>query len=427
MFKKTGQVCAARPQAPPQAFAAEGLARTNRYVIVGDGIAGHSAAKMLREGDPFSDIVIVTEEEYALYNRINLKEYVIGGMTHADLMIDEKFYKSNQVKLKLSTRVTRVHPDSRMVVTDKGILEYDKLLLAVGGTPTPLKVPGAEARGVHYLWTIRDADAMNVDLSDAKSAVVIGAGLLGIDLARAYTARSLETAYLVRGTHWARKYMEPRAARIVEDGMREGGVNLRHGEAPAELKVKDGRVRGVVSSTGQEYPADVVGVGIGLDINTRFLEGSGIEVNEGILADEFLKTNFDDVYTAGDCAEYNDVLTGRREVMGNWASARMMGQTAALNMMGVGQAFEFVGFYSFTHFNLKCMLIGAPRVGAEVNTVAVVNASKRIYRGLTLFQGRIVGAILINDFSGASDIKERMRERVDVSDEAEHVLASSTT
>jgi len=398
----------------------------NRYVIVGDGIAGHSAAKMLREGDPFSEIVIITDEDYSLYNRINLKEYVIGGMTHADLMIDEKFYKANHVKLKLSTRVTAVHPDSRLVVTDKGILEYDKLLLAVGGTPIPLKVPGCDAKGVHYLWTIRDADAMNADLDQAKSAVVIGAGLLGIDLARAYSARSLETHYLLRGTHWARKYMEQRAARIIEAGMAEGGVKLKHGETPAELKVVDGHVRGVVSNTGETYPADVVGVGIGLNVNTPFLEGSGIEVNSGILADEFLKTNFDDVYTAGDCAEYNDVLTGRREIMGNWASARKMGQTAALNMMGVGQVFEFVGFYSFTHFNLKCMLIGAPRVEREVTTVAVANDSKRIYRGLTLSNGRIVGAVLINDFSGASDIKERMKERVDVSDEAEHVLASAT-
>ncbi len=381
---------------------------------------------MVREGDPFSEIVIITDEEYALYNRINLKEYVIGGMTHANLMIDEKFYKSNQVKLKLSTRVTAVHPDSRMIVTDKGILEYDKLLLAVGGTPTPLKVPGAEAKGVHYLWTIRDADAMNADLESAKSACVIGAGLLGIDLARAYSARNLKTTYIIRGTHWARKYMEQRAARIIEDGMRDGGVVLKHGESPVELKVVDGHVRGVVTNKGETYDADVVGVGIGLDINTKFLEGSGIEVNEGILADEYLKTNFDDIYAAGDCAEYNDVLTGRREIMGNWASARMMGQTAALNMMGVGQVFEFVGFYSFTHFNLKCMLIGSPRVEPEVTNVAVANDTKRIYRGLTLYNGRIVGAILINDFSGASDIKERMKERVDVSDSAELVLASAT-
>ncbi|HEY6098220.1 MAG TPA: FAD-dependent oxidoreductase, partial [Anaeromyxobacter sp.] len=222
---------------------------------------------MLREGDPFSDIIIVTDEEYALYNRINLKEYVIGGMTHADLMIDEKFYKSNQVKLKLATHVSEVNPGSRMVVTDKGILEYDKLLLAVGGAPTPLKVPGSDAKGVHYLWTIRDADRMNADLAQAKSAVVIGAGLLGIDLARAYSARGLKTTYLVRGTHWARKYMEQRAARIIEDGMRDGGVVLKHGEAPAELKVVDGHVRGVVSNKGETYDADVVGVGIGLDIN----------------------------------------------------------------------------------------------------------------------------------------------------------------
>lgn len=398
----------------------------NRYVIIGDGIAGHSAAKMLREGDPFSEIVIVTDEEYPLYNRINLKEYVIGGMTHQELMIDEKFYKSNTVKLKLSTRVTAIHPSARMVVTSHGIMEYDKLLLAVGGTPTPLRCPGSDSRGVHYLWTLRDADGMNEDLANAKAAVVVGGGLLGIDLARAYTARKLDTTYVIRGNHWARKYMEPRAASIVEDAMREGGVKIRFGETPAELKSESGRVKEVRTSTGTTLPADVVGVAIGLDVNTKFLEGSGIEANDGILADEFLKTNSDDVYTAGDCAEYQDVLTGRREIMGNWASARMMGQTAALNMMGVGQVFEFVGFYSFTHFGLKVMLIGAPRMDPDVNTVAVYNDSKRIYRGLSLHDGRIVGAVLINDFSGASDIKERMRERVDVSDSAEQVLVSAT-
>ncbi len=398
----------------------------NRYVIIGDGIAGHSAAKMLREGDAYSEITMLTTEEHTLYNRINLKEYIIGGMTHSDLMIDEKFYKSNNVKVRLSTTVTQVRPEAHAIVTDKGVIEYDKLLLATGGTPTPLKCPGGDAKGVHYLWTIRDADAMNRDLEGAKSAVVIGAGLLGIDLARAYTARGLETHYIMRGKHWARKYMEPRASQIIQDGMVEGGVQIHYGETPTGVVVRDGRARGVLTDKGNTYPADVVGVGIGLDINKDFLEGSGIETKEGILADSHLKTTVDDVYTAGDCAEYEDVLTGRREIMGNWASARVMGQNAALNMMGVKQEFAFVGFYSFTHFGLKCMLIGAPRIDPDVNTVAVYNDSKRIYRGLTLYRGHIVGAVLINDFSGASDIKERMRDRTDVSANPEQVLAKST-
>jgi NAD(P)H-nitrite reductase large subunit len=398
----------------------------NRYVIIGDGIAGHSAAKMLREGDKYSEITLITAEEFTLYNRINLKEYIIGGMTHKDLMIDEKFYGSNNVKIRLGTHVQEVKPSAHLVVTDKGAIEYDKLLLATGGQPTPLRCPGSDARGVHYLWTIRDADRMNEDLEGAKSAVVIGAGLLGIDLARAYTARGLETHYIMRGNHWARKYMEPRASQIIEGGMRDGGVQIHFGESPASLVVRDGHVRGVLTDKGNTYPADVVGVGIGLDINKGFLEGSGIETKEGILSDSHLRTTVEDVYTAGDCAEYEDVLTGRREIMGNWASARVMGQNAALNMMGVEQEFAFVGFYSFTHFGLKCMLIGAPRIDSDVNTVAVYNDSKRIYRGITLYQGHIVGAVLINDFAGASDIKERMRERADVSANPEQVLAKAT-
>lgn len=395
-------------------------------MIIGDGIAGHSAAKMLREGDSYSEITMITAEPYTLYNRINLKEYIIGGMTHKDLMIDEKFYASNRVKIRLDTRVLEVKPEAHALVTDKGVVEYDKLLLATGGTPTPLNTPGGDAKGVHYLWTINDADAMNKDLEDAKSAVVIGAGLLGIDLARAYTARGLETHYIMRGKHWARKYMEGRASQIIEDGMREAGVKIHFGETPKGVVVRDGHSRGVLTDKGNTYPADVVGVGIGLDINKGFLQGSGIETNEGILADAHLKTTVDDVYTAGDCAEYEDVLTGRREIMGNWASARVMGQNAALNMMGVEQEFAFVGFYSFTHFGLKCMLIGAPRIGPDVNTVAVYNDSRRIYRGITLYEGHIVGAVLINDFSGASDIKERMRERTDVSANPEQVLAKAT-
>ncbi len=395
-------------------------------MIIGDGIAGHSAAKMLREGDAYSEITILTAEDFTLYNRINLKEYIIGGMSHSDLMIDEKFYKTNKVKIRLGTSVTAVKPDTHMVVTDHGIIEYDKLLLATGGTPIPLGCPGGNAQGVHYLWTINDADAMNRDLADAKSAVVIGAGLLGIDLARAYTARGLETHYLMRGNHWARKYMEPRASQIIEDGMREGGVQIHFGETPTGVVVRDGHAQAVHTDKGNTYPADVVGVGIGLDISKDFLEGSGIEVNEGILADSHLRTTVPDVYTAGDSAEYQDVLTGRREIMGNWASARVMGQNAALNMMGVEQEFAFVGFYSYTHFGLKCMLIGSPRIGADVSTVAVYNDSRRIYRGITLYNGHIVGAVLINDFSGASDIKERMREREDVSANPEQVLATST-
>lgn len=395
-------------------------------MIIGDGIAGHSAAKMLREGDAYSEITMLTTEPFTLYNRINLKEYIIGGMTHKDLMIDEKFYASNKVKIRLNTRVTEVKPQSHAIVTDKGVIEYDKLLLATGGTPTPLRTPGGDAKGVHYLWTINDADAMNKDLEGAKAAVVIGAGLLGIDLARAYTARGLETHYIMRGSHWARKYMEPRASQIIEDGMREGGVQIHFGETPTGVVVRDGHARGVLTDKGNTYPADVVGVGIGLDISKAFLEGSGIETREGILADAHLKTSVDDVYTAGDCAEYEDVLTGRREIMGNWASARVMGQNAALNMMGVEQEFAFVGFYSFTHFGLKCMLIGAPRIGPDVSTVAVYNDSRRIYRGITLYEGHIVGAVLINDFSGASDIKERMRERTDVSANPEQVLAKAT-
>jgi 3-phenylpropionate/trans-cinnamate dioxygenase ferredoxin reductase subunit len=395
-------------------------------VIIGDGIAGHSAAKMLREGDAYSEISILTAEDFTLYNRINLKEYIIGGMSHSDLMIDEKFYNSNKVKIRLGTRVTAVEPDAHMVVTDQGIIEYDKLLIATGGAPIPLRCPGGDTKGVHYLWTIKDADAMNRDLADAKSAVVIGAGLLGIDLAQAYTARGIETHFIMRGEHWARKYMEPRASQIVEGGMREGGVQIHFGETPTGVVVRDGHARGVHTDKGNTYPADVVGVGVGLDISKDFLEGSGIETNEGILADSHLRTTVPDVYTAGDCAEYDDVLTGRREIMGNWASARVMGQNAALNMMGVEQEFAFVGFYSYTHFGLKCMLIGAPRIGADVSTVAVYNASKRIYRGITLYNGHIVGAVLINDFSGASDIKERMREREDVSANPEHVLATST-
>ena len=158
---------------------------TESYVIIGDGIAGSSAAETLREEAPDADITVITDEGEALYNRILIKEFAKGKMPEAPISIhDGSWYEERDIELELNTHVTHVDTDGHEIQTHSGtVIEYDKLLVATGGTPTQLPVDNSDADGVHHFWTFQDARGIEEHADEADTGLVVGAGLLGIDLA----------------------------------------------------------------------------------------------------------------------------------------------------------------------------------------------------------------------------------------------------
>ncbi len=394
------------------------------HVIVGDGIAGSSAAETLREADPDADITVITDEGEALYNRILIKEFAKGKLPEAPISIHEpEWYAERDIDLQLNTRVTEVNADAHELHTHTGdTYEYDKLLVATGGTPTQLPVANSDADGVHHFWTFQDARAIREHADRCDTGIIVGAGLLGIDLAAVCAAQELDAHYLMRGNRWWRYALSLEGAEIIHDALEEKGVKTVFDSGVDRFEVDDsGRVEAAVDPNGERFEGEFCGVAIGLDYNTAWLDGTGVECDDGVFVDEHMRTDVEDIYAAGDITRYYDTLVGARAQNGAWGSAKEQGAVAARNMVADAPEAEFrwVSSYSITHFEFPFLSFGHPTRGDEA---AERRYGEQEWRRLAFENGRLVGGVLIGDLSQQSAYKQIMREERSVADQKEALL-----
>lgn len=400
------------------------------HVIIGDGIAGSSAAETLREADPAADITVLTDEGEALYNRILIKEFAKGKMPEGPISIHQPdWYDERDIELRLNTIVTRIDTDEQAIHTHEGdAIEYDALLIATGGTPAQLPVENSDADGIHHFWTFEDARAIEEHADAAETGVIVGAGLLGIDLAAICGAQDVSAQYLMRGDTWWRYALSGEGAEIMHEAMRERDVTPVFDSGVDRFEINDdGRVTGVVDPNGERYDADFVGVAIGLDFNTEFLRGSGIELtdNGAIVTDEQMQTNAENVYAAGDVTYFYDTILGEQAQNGAWGSAKKQGAIAATNMVGDtgGDAeeatFHWVSSYSITHFDFPFLSFGHPTIGDDY---VERKYSETEWRRVVLKDGKVIGGVLIGDLAPQTALKRLARQGTNVSDRKERLL-----
>ncbi len=394
------------------------------HVIIGDGISGSSAAETIREADPDASVTVITEEGEALYNRILIKEFAKGKLPAAPVSIHEpEWYEERDIDLRLDTVVTGVDTDAREVYTHEGdVFEYDNLLLATGGTPAQLPVENSDAEGIHHFWTFEDARAIKASAEAADTGVVVGAGLLGIDLAAICGEQDVDAHYLMRGKAWWRYALSEEGAEIIHEALRERGVTPVFESGVDRFEVDDdGHVVAAVAPDGERYEADFVGVAIGLSFNTEFIRDTPIETDDGIVVDEYMRTNVDGVYAAGDITQFHDVVLGERAQNGAWGSAKEQGSVAGANMVADAPAEEFrwVSSYSITHFDFPFLSFGHPTLGDDA---VERKYDEGTWRRVALKDGRVIGGVLIGDLAPQSALKQLARKQLDVSDQKELLL-----
>jgi 3-phenylpropionate/trans-cinnamate dioxygenase ferredoxin reductase subunit len=396
---------------------------TQSYVIIGDGIAGSSAAETLREEAPDADVTVITDEGEALYNRILIKEFAKGKLPEAPISIhSDSWYEDRDIDLRLNTVVTNVDPDGHTLSTHEGEeIEYDKLLVATGGTPTQLPVENSDADGIHHFWTFQDARAIREHAEQSDTGVVVGAGLLGIDLAAICAAQGIDAHYLMRGECWWRYALSPDGAEIIHDALEERGVKPVFGSGVDHFETDDdGRVVATVDPNGDTYESDFVGIAIGLDFNVELLQDTDVECDDGIVVDEYMRTNDDDIYAAGDITQFHDVILGEQTQNGAWGSAKEQGTVAAKNMIDYGsEEFRWVSSYSITHFDFPFLSFGHPTLGDDE---AERKYEDNTWRRITFKDGKIIGGVLVGDLSAQSAYKKLMREERVVSDQKDVLL-----
>ncbi len=331
------------------------------YVIVGGGLAGFNAIPAIRERDPEGRIVLVTDERERPYDRVPLsKRYLQGALSRNGVFLRPlEFYEENRVELVTGRKAMKLDVEAKALSLDDGRdLRYEKLLLATGGEPRRLVLPGADLRGIHYLRTLEDSDALKEAMAPGKRLVVVGGGFIGCEVAAAGVMRGLDTTVIEVGPYLLNMAFDEPTGRWVMDYLTAKGMKVRCDERAARFLGDGGHVTGVETSGGVTVPADLVVVGVGLIPNTDLARAAGIQVDNGIVVNERLETSAPDVYAAGDVARFYASVFERHLRVEHYDVAVRHGKVAGANMAGANVAFADIPYFFSDMFELRIHVHG---------------------------------------------------------------------
>ncbi|WP_400191190.1 NAD(P)/FAD-dependent oxidoreductase [Hymenobacter sp. B81] len=305
-------------------------------VIIGNGIAGISCALTARRLRPDARISIVSSESRYHYSRPALMYLYLGQLRPADVQpYAEWFWRENRLELVFDT-ATRLDTAARLVQLAAGpALPYDQLLLATGSRSRFFAWPGQQLAGVQGFYGLPDLARMEQNTRGIERAVVVGGGLIGVELAEMLRSRGVAVTLLVRDAHYWASVLPAPEARLIDQQLGRHGVEVRYGTELAEiLGDGQGRVRAVRSGAGEEIPCQWVGLATGVQPNLALVADSAVETDQGILVDELLQTSVPGVYAAGDCAQLRRPGFGEAAVEQLWYTGRMQGETVAHSLCG---------------------------------------------------------------------------------------------
>lgn len=334
--------------------------KSAKYLLIGGGLAAGQAARQIREAEATGSIVLVGQEPYVPYDRPPLsKEFLRGEKPREQLFFDpESFYRDHGIELVLGVAVQEMDAASKTIRLANGdVLAFDKALIATGGRPVRLKIPGADAPGVHYLRTLDDSAAIAAEAIPGRRAVIVGAGFIGVELAASLTQKGVRVTVVEAAPHlWAR-FADPTLAGFFQDYCARKGVVFYTNERVSEIR-GDGRPSAVVTRAGRELPCDFVCVGVGIVPNGELARQAGLAVDGGVLVNEFLQSSHPDIYAAGDVASYLDPVFGKRRRVEHWGHAEYSGQLAGRNMAGAREPYDLLTYVWSDVFDLHLEFAG---------------------------------------------------------------------
>ena len=330
------------------------------YVIIGGGLAAVAAADAIRRRDKTGRLLIISAEAHPPYDRVPLsKEFLLGTMEREDIFLRRpRFYERNKVELALGHAVTALDLTNRCVTCANGAqFVFDKLLLATGGRPRRLPIPGGDLAGVYYLRDIEDSEALKHAVRGARRAVVIGGGFIGCELATAFAKLGLDTTVIELTPAVLSLVVDAETSMFVQSFLQQQGVAVRTDTGAARFIGTDGRVTGVETSDGKTLDTDFVAVGVGIAPNTDLAAEAGLPVNNGVMVNEYLEAA-EGVFAAGDMANYSSPILGRQLRVEHYDVALQHGRVAGANMTGERQSYgELPYFFSFMG-DLRLNVIG---------------------------------------------------------------------
>ncbi|MBC8204860.1 MAG: NAD(P)/FAD-dependent oxidoreductase [FCB group bacterium] len=403
------------------------------YLIIGNSAAGIGAVEAIRRHDAKSSVTIISDEDYPVYSRCLLSYYIAGTIDAGRLRYrPSDFYQRMNVKPLLGRRVTAVIPDKQRVdCADGGKIEYDKLLIATGGSPKiPANIP-ADLDGVFVLRKVSDAEAIMRKADTSEHAVVLGGGLVGLKAAFALRKRRLKVTVVVRSPYVLSQMIDNDSAQIVMNRMSENGIDIQTGADVIETIEREGRLSAVKLERGgdtYEIPCDILIAAKGVRGNMDLIADTDIKREWGIITDSNMRTNVENIFAAGDVAETFDIAVEQHAVNALWTCAVQQGGIAGMNMAGIGRQYDgSIGMNSINFPGADLISFGVvrPKEGEGYETMTVSRPEKGIYKKLVMKDNRIKGMILVNAVDNAGILLSLLSRKADISGYRDMLLSDN--
>lgn len=412
-----------------------------RYVIIGTGAAGIASIESIRSVDKRGEIIMVGEDPHGFYSRPGLAYLLTGEIPDKSL-----FPKTSDDYALLNFKyqnahVTKIDSAQKTLLLDgKTPLSYDKLLIATGAFAAPLTVPGAALQGVVKLDHLEDARYILKQAKRGRMAVVVGGGITALELTEGLLARGMNVHYLLRGERYWSNVLDEHESRIVEARLQVEGVTLHFHSELKEIIGKGSKVSGVRLQDGNILKCDLVAYAIGIKPRIELAREAGLTLDRGILVNEFLQTNFSDIYAAGDVAQIYDPMTGHSVLDSLWSPARDQGRIAGLNMAGQNKPYiKSVPFNVTRLAGLTTTIIGAVGHGHDDDIVGIARGDSETWRELPdaivaqsgfdtnhvriiVGDKNLLGAVVMGDQTLSTPLQKIIARKLDISSMRDQLL-----
>ncbi|MFH8442981.1 NAD(P)/FAD-dependent oxidoreductase [Streptomyces sp. NPDC018026] len=391
----------------------------NTFVIVGGGLAAGRAAEALREHGHTGRLVVIGDERERPYVRPPLsKGYLLGKEERDSIFVHPAdWYARNDVELLLGTGVRALDPRAGAVELDDGSrLSYSRLLLATGSSPRRPAVPGADFENVLYLRRVGDSERLKAAFTEGARIVVIGDGWIGLETAAAARTAGAQVTVLGHGELPLLKVLGREAAEVFARLHEEHGVRLRPGVEVERITGTGGRADGVLLADGTRLEADAVVVGVGITPNVRLAEQAGLEVRNGIVTDEHLRTSVPGIHAAGDVANAYHPFLDRHVRVEHWANALNQPETAALSMLGQDAVYDRLPYFYTDQYDLGMEYTGYTEPGGYDRVVFRGDRDARRFIAFWMSGNRVLAGMNVNVWDVVDPIRALVESRAGVDD-----------
>ncbi len=381
------------------------------YIIIGNGVAGTTAAETIRKNDPQGEIKIFSAEAYPFYSRIRLMEYLAGGIELPKLQIrSDAWYNNQKIKLFLNSKVVDIDAAKKEVITQSGERHvFDKLLLADGAHSFVPPIKGAEKKGVFTLRNIKDAQEIKAFAAGKAQALLIGGGLLGLEAGNGLRKTGLKVSVVEFSPRLLPRQTDPACASLLQTRLEQMGFSFYLGAASKEIE-GEAQVKGLLLEDGRRIEADLIIISAGVRPNLELAQKLGLKIGKGIPVSDQMETEIPGIYGAGDSIEHQGRLYGI------WPASEKQGETAGLNMAGKPTAYK-----GTTPSNLLKVagidLLASGDIDPDGKLESFVDQNQKIgtYRKMVISDNTIVGCLLFGTLEGRKKILKAMEEKKNIS------------